>query len=180
MRQAGAGGAPVQSIRGWKGWGWVAVLALAASACTQQRAEPVPQAQAHPPRQPVAEAHAPPRITSTFQSELSAHAGRPVTLRVVASDPQARSLIIHWTSNTGALSQPVHEAAQSEVEWTPPPCATTDTVHSITATVTNAVGLTAVTTFTVSGETTCLAGRGGTSRTRLLSLHSDSMAWNAR
>lgn len=168
----------MHATRGWKGRGWVFVLALAAGACTQPPAQPV--ARAHPPRQPAAEAHAPPRITSTFQSELSAQAGRPVTLRVVANDPQARALIIHWSASTGALSPPVHEAAQSEVEWTPPPCATTGTAHSITATVTNAVGLTATTTFTLSAQTTCLAGRGGTSRPRLLSLHSDSMAWNAR
>jgi hypothetical protein len=152
------------------------VLGLAASACVQQRAELVTLAAS--PRQPVEEVNAAPRITSTFQSELSVVAGRPVTLRVVARDPQARALIIRWSTNTGALSEPAHEAAQSEVEWMPPPCMTTGATPSITATVTNALGLSAATTFTMAGETRCLAGSGGGAR--ILSLHSESVAWNAR
>jgi hypothetical protein len=154
------------------------VLGLASSACVQQRAEPMARPTA--PRQPVVEAHATPRITSTFQSELSVEAGRPVTLRVVANDPQARGLIIRWATNTGTLSEPALEAAQSEVEWTPPPCVMTGTTPAITATVTNALGLSATTTFTLTGETTCLAGSGGAGRARILSLHSESVAWNAR
>lgn len=153
-------------------------LGLAASACVQQRAEPV--ARTVPSRQPVAQPHSAPRITSTFQSELSVEAGRPVTLRVVAEDPQARALIIRWSANTGTLSEPEHEAAQSEVEWTPPPCALTATPSAITATVTNAQGLTAATTFRLAGDTTCLAGSRGAPRTKLLALHSESVAWNAR
>jgi hypothetical protein len=46
--------------------------------------------------------------------------------------------------------------------------------------VTNAAGLTAATTFTVTGDTACVARSGGAPGTRLLSLHSESVAWNAR
>ncbi|MDY7231262.1 hypothetical protein [Hyalangium rubrum] len=153
----------------------VAALGLVASACVQQRAEPVTRREE--PRRAASEAHAAPRITSTFQSELSLVAGRAVTLRVVASDPQARGLSIRWAASTGTLGEPAREATQSEVEWTPPPCVLTGTTPSITATVTNALGLSAETTFTVTGGTTCLAGGGGA---RILSLHSESVAWNAR
>jgi hypothetical protein len=156
----------------------VAVLGLAASACVQQRAEPVARAAMAQP--PVVPPHSAPRITSTFQSELSAEAGRPVTLRVVAEDPQARALIIRWSANTGTLSEPAHEAAQSEVEWTPPPCALTGTPPAITATVTNALGQTAATSFTLTADTTCLVRGGGVAGPKLLALHSESVAWNAR
>lgn len=168
----------MHATRGWKGRGVAVVLGLAFSACVQQRTEPL--ARPASPLTPVAETHAAPRITSTFQSELSVRAGRPVTLRVVASDPQARALRIRWSANTGTLSTPAPEAAQSEVEWTPPPCMLTGTTPSITATVTNALGLSATTTFTVTGETRCLAGSGGAGGARILSLHSESVAWNAR
>jgi hypothetical protein len=57
---------------------------------------------------------------------------------------------------------------------------TTGTTPTITATVTNALGLSAATTFTLTGEPTCLAGSGGAGRARILSLHSESVAWNAR
>jgi hypothetical protein len=168
----------VHATRGSKGRGLVVVLGLAASACVQQRAEPL--ARTTPPRAPAPEAHAAPHITSTFQSELSVVAGRPVTLRVVAADPQARALIIRWSASTGTLSEPAQEAAQSEVEWTPPPCVLAGATPSITATVTNALGLSAATTFTLTGETACLAGGGGAGGARILSLHSESVAWNAR
>ena len=168
----------MQAIRGWKGRGWVAVLGLAASACVQQRAEPVARTTTAP--RAVTPPHSAPLITSTFQSELSARTGRPVTLRVVASDPQARALIIRWSANTGTLSEPAHEPEQSEVEWTPPPCALTGTPPAITATVTNALGQTAATTFTLAADTTCLAASSRAPGPKLLALHSESVAWNAR
>jgi len=168
----------VHATRGWKVRGWAVVLGLAASACVQQRPEPA--AHAHVPPAPAPASQAAPRITSTFQSGFSAEPRRPITLRVVAEDPQARALIIRWSANTGTLSEPAHEAAQSEVEWTPPPCMLTGTTPTITATVTNALGLTAATTFTVTEDTACLAGNTRASGSKLLSLHSESVAWNAR
>jgi hypothetical protein len=165
---------------GWKRRGLVVALGLAAGACTQQ---PVEGGMPRPvsPRPLRAEVDVAPRITSTFQSELQVVAGSPVLFRVVASDPQARALTISWGANTGTLGEPAEEAAQSEVEWRPPPCVLTGTTPSITATVTSALGLSASTTFTLTGATTCLAGNEPpSSGPRLLSLQSESVAWGSR
>jgi hypothetical protein len=167
----------MHSHRHWKGRGLLAALGMVVSGCSQQPTEP---ARAASPREGLSEAQAAPRITSTFQSELRLFAGSRVTFRVVASDPQARSLTITWAANTGTLGAPVSEAAQSEVEWTPPPCVLTGTTPSITATVTNALGLSASTTFTLTGATTCLAGGAMPLGPRILSLQSESVAWNSR
>ena len=98
----------------------------------------------------------------------------------MAVDSQARALTIAWATNTGALAAPVADAAQSEVEWTPPPCVLTGTTPAITATVTNAAGLSASTTFTLSGATACLAGGALPRSSRILSLQSESVAWSSR
>ncbi|HYH98345.1 hypothetical protein [Hyalangium sp.] len=164
--------------RGWKGRGLVAALGMLVGGCSQQAAEPA--ARPASPREAAANAHSAPRITSTFQSELRWFEGNRVTFRVVASDPQARALTITWAANTGSLEAPVAEATQSEVEWTPPPCPLTDTPPAITATVTNAVGVSASATFTLTGATTCLAAGALTKGSRILSMQSESMARNTR
>jgi hypothetical protein len=168
----------MHSHRRWKSRGMLAALGLVVSACSQQPSEPAARpafARAH-----VSEAHAGPQITSTFQSELLVSAGNRVAFRVVASDPQARALTLAWTANTGTLGTPVSEPTQSEVEWTPPPCVLTGTTPAITATVTNALGLSASTTFTLTGATTCLAGDALPRSPRILSLQSESVAWSSR
>jgi hypothetical protein len=152
--------------------GWVV------AGCSQPLAEPAPRPASA--REQVPEAQAAPSITSTFQSELRLSAGSRVTFRVVAADPQARALTLTWAANTGTLGTPVAEATQSEVEWTPPPCVLTGTTPSNTATATNALGLTASTTFTLTGATTCLAGGALPRSPRILSLQSESVAWNSR
>ncbi|WP_224373134.1 Ig-like domain-containing protein [Hyalangium versicolor] len=162
----------------WKGRGLLAVLGLIMGGCTQASTEPVGVPPA--PRARTSEAQAVPRITSTFQSDLRAFPGSRVTFRVVANDPQSRSLSITWTANTGTLGTPVAEASQSEVEWTPSPCVLTGTTPSITATVTNAQGLSASTTFTLSGASACLAGGALPRAPRILALQSESVAWNSR
>lgn len=164
--------------RGGKGRGLLAALGVLAGGCSQPPAEPV--ARPATPRKQVSEAHAAPRITSTFQSELRWYSGNRVTFRVVASDPQARALTITWAANAGTLGTPVSEATASEAEWMPPPCMLTDTPPAITATVTNALGMSASTTFTLTGATTCLAGGKLPKSPRILSLQSESVAWNSR
>jgi hypothetical protein len=146
--------------------------------CSRPPAEPV--ARPVSPQARASESLAAPRITSTFQSELRVFAGSRVTFRVVASDPQARTLSIRWTANTGMLGTPVAEASQSEVEWTPSSCVLTGITPAITATVTNAEGQSASTTFTLSGAPTCLAEGALTKNPRILSLQSESVAWNSR
>lgn len=164
--------------RGWKGRGLMAALGMLLGGCSQQSAEPT--AQQTSPRESPPDATAAPRITSTFQSELRWFSGSRVTFRVVAADPQARALTITWSTNTGTLGPPVSEASQSEVEWTPPPCMLTDTPPEITATVTNAAGLSASATFSLTGANPCLAEGQLPRSSRILSLQSESVAWNAR
>ncbi len=168
----------MHSHRRWKGRGLLAALGMVVGGCSQQPTEPAASHAA--PREGVSEPQAGPQITSTFQSELRLFAGSNVTFRVVASDPQARALTITWAANTGTLGTPLAEATQSEVEWTPPPCLLTGTTPSITATVTNALGLSASTTFTLTGATTCLAGGALPRSPRILSLQSESVAWSSR
>jgi hypothetical protein len=164
--------------RGGKGRGLLALLGVLAGGCSQQPAEPV--ARPSSPRKAVPDAHAAPRITSTFQSELRWYAGTRVTFRVVASDPQARALTITWAANAGALGTPISEATASEAEWTPPPCMLTNTHPAITATVTNALGLSASTTFTLMGAPTCLAENEPPKSSRVLAGQAKSVAWNSR
>ncbi|MBN1204404.1 MAG: hypothetical protein JXB05_05725 [Myxococcaceae bacterium] len=156
----------------------MAALGVVVGGCSQQPAEPVARPASAPGSKP--EAHLAPRITSTFQSDLRVSAGARVTFRVVASDPHARALTITWAANTGTLERAVAEATQSEVEWTPPLCVLTGTTPSITATVTNALGMSASTTFTLTGATTCVAEGELPEGSRILSLHSESVAWNSR
>jgi len=164
--------------RGWKGRGLMAALGMLLGGCSQQSAETT--AHRTSPREGAPETHAAPRITSTFQSELRWFSGNRVTFRVVADDPQARALTITWTTNTGTLGPAVSEATQSEVEWTAPPCMLTDTPPEITATVTNAVGLSSSATFSLTGATSCVAEGALSKGSRILSMQSESVAWNAR
>jgi hypothetical protein len=164
--------------RGGKGRGLLAVLGVLAGGCSQQPVDPV--ALPSSPRKAVPDSHAAPRITSTFQSELRWYTGTRVTFRVVASDPQARALTITWAANAGTLAAPVSEATASEAEWTPPPCMLTEVPPAITATVTNALGLSASTAFTLTGAAECLAGGELPKGPRILSLQSESVAWNSR
>lgn len=168
----------MHAYKGWKGRGLMAALGMLLGGCSQPSAEPA--AQQTSPRENPPDTTAAPRITSTFQSELRWFSGNRVTFRVVAADPQARALTITWSTNTGTLGPAVSEATQSEVVWMPPPCMLTDTAPEITATVTNAVGLSASATFSLTGATPCLAEGQRSRASRILSLQSESMAWNAR
>lgn len=168
----------MHAYKGWKGRGLMAALGLLLGGCSQPPAESAAPHAA--PRENPPDATAAPRITSTFQSELRWFSGSRVTFRVVAADPHARALTITWSTNTGTLGPPSSEATQSEVEWMPPPCVLTDTAPEITATVTNAAGLSASATFSLTGANPCLAESPRPRSARILSLQSESVAWNAR
>jgi hypothetical protein len=97
----------------------------------------------------------PPDITETFQSAASTSANGTVTFRVKAVDPQGSAMSFSWASTTGTPGTPTTSAGSSEVVWTAPSC--TQTGVTVTATVTNSYGLSATTSFTVSGLPACAA-----------------------
>ncbi|KFA91674.1 Kelch repeat-containing protein, partial [Archangium violaceum] len=102
----------------------------------------------------------PPRIESTYQSSRTVPASGTVALRVTASDPLGSALSFSWSASTGTLGSTTNSATQSEVSWTPPSCMSSGGTPSITATVTNAQGLSASTTFSVTGGTACSGAVG--------------------
>ncbi|HZH79425.1 MAG TPA: kelch repeat-containing protein, partial [Archangium sp.] len=98
-----------------------------------------------------------PEVVGTFQSASSVPAGGTVTLRVEAEDPQGSALSFAWSASTGTLGTPVSGATASEVVWTAPTCVSKGGSASLTATVSNALGLSTATSFTVRGLPDCLA-----------------------
>ena len=104
----------------------------------------------------------PPQVVETSQSAAGAGGGSPLTFQVQAMDPQASRLSFSWTANTGTLSTSTMTSDTSQVSWTAPSCITAGVTPTVTATVTNALGLMVTTTFTVSVKActdTSLVGR---------------------
>ncbi|MFL5356362.1 kelch repeat-containing protein [Archangium sp.] len=112
----------------------------------------------------------PPRIDSTYQSARTVPASGTVAFRVTASDPLGSALSFSWTASTGTLGSATNSASRSELTWAPPACVPADSTPSITATVTNAQGLSTSTTFSVTGGTACSGTSGGWVRTSSLSV----------
>ncbi|WP_309894220.1 hypothetical protein [Archangium sp.] len=128
------------------------------------------------------EATFPPNITETFQSAVSTFANGTVTFWVKAVDPQGCAMSFSWASNVGTTGTSTTTADASEVVWTASACAPSGTTATLTATVTNALGLSATTAFTVSGLPACatssaqtLAAGGG--HTVMLSQDGTVWAW---
>ncbi|MCY1016105.1 kelch repeat-containing protein [Pyxidicoccus sp. MSG2] len=99
-----------------------------------------------------------PLFTTFYQSATSTSPGQTVTFDVTAMDPQASSMTFAWTANTGSLAAAQSTASTSHVVWTAPSCTVTGPPPSITAVVTNAYGLSASRSFSLSGLLTCVAG----------------------
>jgi len=97
----------------------------------------------------------PPDITETFQSSTSATANGTVTFRVKAVDPQASALSFSWAANTGTRGTPTSSAGASQVGWTAPACVPSATTPTVTATVSNALGVSTSHSFTVTGLPSC-------------------------
>jgi N-acetylneuraminic acid mutarotase len=97
----------------------------------------------------------PPDVVETFQSAVSTSANGTVTFRVKAVDPQGSAMSFSWASTTGATGTPTTTANSSEVVWTAPSCTQTGVTPTVTATVTNAHGLSASQAFSLSGLTVC-------------------------
>jgi hypothetical protein len=98
-----------------------------------------------------------PLVTNFYQSATSTAPGQTVTFDVTAMDPQSSSLTFVWTSNTGSLATAQNTVSTSRVVWTAPSCTQTGVTATITATVTNAFGLSSSQAFSVSGLPACAA-----------------------
>ncbi|MDC0712194.1 DUF1566 domain-containing protein [Stigmatella sp. ncwal1] len=93
----------------------------------------------------------PPLFTHFYQSALSTTPGQTVAFEVTALDPQASALTFAWTANVGSLATAQDTASTSRVVWTAPSAVEADITPTLTAVVTNAHGLSASTSFSVSG-----------------------------
>ena len=97
----------------------------------------------------------PPTFTNSYQSASSASPGQTVALDVTAMDSQVSSLTFTWTANTGSLAAAQNTATTSHVVWTAPSCTQAGVSPTVTATVTNAYGLSASKPFSLSGLPAC-------------------------
>ncbi|RKI72889.1 kelch-like protein [Corallococcus sp. AB049A] len=103
----------------------------------------------------------PPEVVESFQSLGNVPApGDTVTFRVKAKDAQDSALSFAWAANVGTLGMATHSATTSEVVWTAPSCVPSDTPPRVTVTVTNALGLSASTSFALTGGTACIPSPG--------------------
>ncbi|HEX8438771.1 Kelch repeat-containing protein [Archangium sp.] len=96
-----------------------------------------------------------PEITETRQSTVSVSDGAMVTLHLTTRDPQNSVLSFAWSSSAGSLGTPTSTAILSEVVWSAPVCGSSspkETTVIITATVTNALGLSSSTNFNVTAS----------------------------
>jgi hypothetical protein len=96
-----------------------------------------------------------PLVTNFYQSATSTSPGQTITFDVTAMDPQSSSLTFAWTTSTGSLATAQNTASTSHIVWTAPSCASS--VITITATVSNAYGLSASQAFSLSGLPACQA-----------------------
>ncbi|WP_233585470.1 Ig-like domain-containing protein [Corallococcus sp. CA054B] len=100
----------------------------------------------------------PPQVVETFQSVASVPAGGgTVVFRVRARDPQSSAMSFTWTTSTGTLGTATSTAASSEVLWTASACVPSGNPATVTATVTNALGLSASYAFALQGGSACAA-----------------------
>jgi N-acetylneuraminic acid mutarotase len=99
----------------------------------------------------------PPSFTNFYQSATATSPGQTVTFDVTALDPQSSSLTFAWTANTGSLAAAQNSSGTSHVVWTAPSCTSAVITPTVTATVTNAHGLSASQAFSLSGLPACPA-----------------------
>ena len=101
--------------------------------------------------------HLPPRFTRSAQSSKSVTPGGTVSFKVAASDPENSALTFTWSASTGTPITSESEAHRSLASWIAPACAPQGTPTTVTATVTNAFGLTASKEFTLKGLPACVS-----------------------
>ncbi|WP_233595705.1 MULTISPECIES: Ig-like domain-containing protein [Corallococcus] len=123
----------------------------------------------------------PPEVVETSQSSASVPAsGGTITFRVKAQDVQGSALGFTWATSTGTLGTATNTASSSEVLWTAPSCVPSGTTASVTATVTNALGLSTSFAFALQGGAACAASSGArlaTGDIHSLGLKQDGTVW---
>jgi hypothetical protein len=100
----------------------------------------------------------PPRFTNFQPSASSITPRQTVTFDVTAIDPQSSTLTFTWSLNAGSLAPAQSTATTSRAVWTAPSCTVAGVTPTVTATVTNAYGLSASLPFPLSGLPTCTSG----------------------
>ncbi|NRD55429.1 DUF1566 domain-containing protein [Corallococcus sp. AB018] len=101
-----------------------------------------------------------PAFTNFYQSATSTSPDQTVAFDVTALDPQASPLTFAWTANTGALATAQNTANTSHVVWTAPAVTAPGVTPTVTVVVTNAHGLSASKSFSVSGLPTAVDPTG--------------------
>ncbi|MFP2911540.1 Ig-like domain-containing protein, partial [Pyxidicoccus sp. 3LFB2] len=96
-----------------------------------------------------------PAFTNFYQSASAASPGQTVAFDVTALDPQASALTFAWNANPGSLAAAQNTASTSHVVWTAPACTSPGVIPTVTANVTNAHGLSASRSFSLSGLPVC-------------------------
>ncbi|WNG45970.1 RCC1 repeat-containing protein [Archangium minus] len=97
----------------------------------------------------------PPVITRTSQSAVSVTGGESVTFVVEAHDPQGSVLSFSWQASAGG-SYSDSSTYISQANWRAPDCVPKGTTPpTVTATVTNALGLSVSASFSVTVSKTC-------------------------
>lgn len=91
----------------------------------------------------------PPIILSTTNSGPGAGPGDVLRLGITARDPNDEPLTITWKANAGVLSTPVRTGNASSVAWVALSCVTPFGLTRVSATVTNASGLSVTRDFAV-------------------------------
>ena len=99
--------------------------------------------------------HFPPVVIRSYRSSDTASAGQVLTYEVVASDPEGSALTFSWQASTGSLGAASNTASSSRVLWTAPGCVEADSTPTVTATVTNAFGLSDSVSFSVAVSEVC-------------------------
>ncbi|MFL5352167.1 kelch repeat-containing protein [Archangium sp.] len=96
----------------------------------------------------------PPELTETRQTATSVPGGGGVTLGISARDPQDSALGFSWEASAGVLGNQTSTNTSSEVTWTAPTCGSTPSVttETLTATVTNALGLSTSKRFSITAR----------------------------
>ena len=103
----------------------------------------------------------PPEIVETFHSIANVPAqGDTVVFRARARDPQGSALSFAWTANAAGMGTASDGATTSEVLWTAPACVPVGNPLSVTATVTNALGLSTSYVFSLQGGSACASNPG--------------------
>ncbi|RYZ40438.1 MAG: kelch-like protein [Myxococcaceae bacterium] len=102
-------------------------------------------------------ASVPPRIVLSNQSALSVAGNGTVTFRVLAEDGNGSALTFAWASSHGTPGTATSGFTSSEIAWKAPACIPDGPSPTISATVTNASGFSASTSFSVAvvGVPTC-------------------------